>query len=254
MKQVMQARFRPLSLAVLAGSVTLAGCGGGSEDSAAVTDAQSAVQETASTATAAAPPAPAVLEHTLVPLPGLEAEAPTLTRKTTIVLETTTGDLRVEVYPEAAPNAAQRFVELVESGFFDNTPISRVVPDFVAQFGINWREGHKDWQERNFDDDPTWFALERGTLAFAKAGPDTNSTQVFINFKDNSHLAVPQYNFTVFGKVVAGMEAVDAFLQVGDPSGGLSQGRLWNDGEAYLAELPVQPSMILGARVVDTQP
>lgn len=253
MKQVMQARFRPLSLAVLAGSLALAGCGG-SEDNAAVTDAPTEVQEATSTATAAAPPAPAVLEHTLVPLPGLEAEAPTLTRKTTIVLETTTGDLRVEVYPEAAPNAAQRFVELVESGFFDNTPISRVVPDFVAQFGINWREGHRDWQERNFADDPTWFALERGTLAFAKAGPDTNSTQVFINFKDNSHLAVPQYNFTVFGKVVAGMEAVDAFLQVGDPSGGLNQGQLWNDGEAYLAELPVQPSMILGARVVDTQP
>ena len=252
MKQVNQPRLRSLSLAVLAGTLLLAGCGASDEnaDTAAGTQGD-AGSESASGTTAQAP---AVLEHDLVPLPGLEAEVPELTRKTTIVLETTTGDLVVEVYPEAAPNAAQRFVELVESGFYDNTPISRVVPDFVAQFGINWREGHRDWQERNFNDDPTLFALERGTLAFAKAGPDTNSTQVFINFKDNSHLAVPQYNFTVFGKVVEGMDAVDAFLQVGDPSGGLSQGRLWNDGEAYLAELPVPPSMILEARVVDTQP
>lgn len=252
MKHLSDFRLRMLSPAVLAGTLVLAACGSG-DDAANAPTAQGSTPEVASS-DSAAPALPAVLEHSLVPLPGLEGEVPTLTRKTTIVMETTTGDLLVEVYPEAAPNAAQRFVELVESGFYDNTPISRVVPDFVAQFGINWREGHRDWQERNFDDDPTWFALERGTLAFAKAGADTNSTQVFINFKDNSHLAVPQYNFTVFGKVVEGMEAVDAFLQVGDPSGGLSQGRLWTDGDAYLAELPVQPSMILGARVIGSEP
>lgn len=190
----------------------------------------------------------------LVPLPGLEATAPVLTQKTRIVLQTTGGDLVIDVYPEAAPNAAARFVELVESGFYTDTPISRVVPGFVAQFGINWREGHRDWQDRNFDDDPTLFALERGTLAFAKAGPNTNSTQVFINYTENSHLAVPQYNFTVFGKVVQGMEIVDGFVQVGDRSGGLDQGRLWNDGENYLASLPEQPSMILGATVLESTP
>lgn len=188
----------------------------------------------------------------LVPLPGLEDSAPVLTQKTRVVLQTTGGDVVIDVYPEAAPNAAARFVELVQSGFYTDTPISRVVPGFVAQFGINWREGHRDWQDRNFDDDPTLFALERGTLAFAKAGPNTNSTQVFINYQQNNHLAVPQYNFTVFGKVVEGMEVVDSFVQVGDPGGGLDQGRLWNDGENYLAALPVQPSMIVGATIVET--
>ena len=135
--------------------------------------------------------------------------------------------------PEAAPNAAQRFVELASSGFFDETPISRVVPGFVAQFGVNWRQPHKAWKNRKFNDDPTKFALERGTLAFAKAGPNTNSTQVFINYAENNRLADPRYNFTAFGKVVSGMDVVDKFVQVGDPSGGLDQERLWADGGAY---------------------
>jgi cyclophilin family peptidyl-prolyl cis-trans isomerase len=188
--------------------------------------------------------------HSLAPLPGQETAVPQITRKTTVRLETTAGDVTIDVYPEAAPNAAQRFVELVESGFYDDTPISRVVPGFVAQFGVNWRQPHKAWQNRNFADDPTLFALERGTLAFAKAGPNTNSTQVFINYAENNRLADPQYNFTVFGKVVGGMDVVDEFVQVGDPSGGLDQGRLWNDGDAYLESLDVKPTMIERAVVL----
>jgi peptidyl-prolyl cis-trans isomerase A (cyclophilin A) len=198
----------------------------------------------------APPPEVTTINPTLVPLPGKEGAAPQLTQITTVLLETTAGDVTIQVYPEAAPNAAQRFVELAESGFYDDTPISRVVPGFVAQFGINWREPHKGWQDRNFNDDPTLFALERGTLAFAKAGPNTNSTQVFINYTENNRLADPQYNFTVFGEVVNGMDIVDEFVQVGDPSGGLSQPRLWNDGAAYLESLPVKPTMIEHAVVL----
>jgi peptidyl-prolyl cis-trans isomerase A (cyclophilin A) len=188
--------------------------------------------------------------HDLVPLPGLEADVPAITEVTNILMRTTAGDITIAVYPQAAPNAAARFVELVESGYFDNTPVSRVVPGFVAQFGVNWRAPHNAWRERLFDDDPTLFALERGTLAFAKAGPDTNSTQVFINYAENNRLAAPQYNFTTFGVVVEGMAIVDAFVQVGDPSGGLDQGRLWANGDALLATLPVQPTMILSATVL----
>lgn len=185
---------------------------------------------------------PEPIEHTLNPLKG--KDAPEITEKITLTMVTDQGNVVIEVYPQAAPNAAQRFVELAESGFYDNTPISRVVQDFVAQFGINWREPHKEWKEKSFDDDPTIFALERGTLAFAKAGPNTNSTQVFINLRENNGLAVPKYNFTTFGKVVEGMEIVDQFAMVGDPSGGLSQGRLWADGENYLKSLVMKPTMI----------
>src|SRR5690606_25041241 len=142
----------------------------------------------------APPPASSPIEHTLVPLPGMEDAVPTITRAERVLLQTTAGEVTIEVYPEAAPNAARRFLELVESGFYDATPVSRVVPGFVAQFGINWREPHRQWQNRNFDDDPTLFALERGTLAFAKAGPNTNSTQVFINYRENNQLAAPRYN------------------------------------------------------------
>jgi len=186
----------------------------------------------------------------LKPLPGHEADAPKLTRKATVRMQTTGGDVVIDVFPEAAPNAAKRFLELVTSGFYDDTPVSRVVPGFVAQFGVNWREPHKAWKDKTFDDDPTYFALERGTLAFAKGPPNSNSTQVFINFAQNNRLADPRYNFTVFGEVVSGMDVVDKFVRVGDPSYGLDQDRLWQDGGAYLDSLAEKPTMIQHAAVV----
>jgi cyclophilin family peptidyl-prolyl cis-trans isomerase len=192
---------------------------------------------------------PAIRVAPLAPLPNVTALIPPLTQKSTVHLVTTAGEVVIEVYPQAAPHAAQRFIELVRSGFYDDTPVSRVVTGFVAQFGVNWRSPHKDWQNRTFDDDPSLFSLERGTLAFAKGGPNTNSTQVFINYKENNQLADPRYNFTVFGKVVSGMDVVDRFVKVGDPSGGLDQARLWADGGGYLASLPVKPTMIETATV-----
>ena len=76
-------------------------------------------------------------------------------------------------------------------------------------------------------------------------------TQVFINYRENNRLAEPQLNFSAFGKVVEGMDVVEKFVQVGDPSGGLDQGRLWADGGNYLASLPVKPTMIEKATVVE---
>jgi cyclophilin family peptidyl-prolyl cis-trans isomerase len=234
--------LQPRLVAALAG-VLLAACQPG-------TDSQEATQTIESNAPSAAAPANAAASK-LVPLPGKEGTVPAITQVTTVRLATTGGDVVIEVYPQAAPNAAQRFVELARTGFFNDTPVSRVVAGFVAQFGINWRPPHRAWETRLFRDDPTLFALERGTLAFAKAGADTNSTQVFINYQENNRLADPQYNFTVFGKVVSGMDVVDRFVQVGDPSGGLDQTRLWADGEAYLESLTVKPTMIVTATVVE---
>ena len=198
------------------------------------------------------PPPAARQEAKLAPLPGKEGAVPALTEVTTVRFATTAGEVVMEVYPQAAPNAAKRFVELVTSGFYDDTPVSRVVPGFVAQFGINWREPHKTWDDRKFNDDPSFFQLERGTLAFAKAGrPGTASTQVFINYRDNNRLAepTPQLSFWTFGKVVEGMDVVDSFVLVGEPGDGLDQGRLWADGGNYLASLPVKPTMIVKATV-----
>lgn len=227
-----------LPMLALAFAVSLTAC---DRQSPAAPDV---VEPAVSTSSSAATPA-------LNPLPGSTGVTPALTQRARVTVETTAGDLTVEVYPEAAPNAARRFLELAGSGFYDDTPVSRVVPGFVAQFGVNWREPHRAWQDRHFNDDPSLFALERGTLAFAKAGPNTNSTQVFINYVENNRLADPRYNFTVFGKVVEGMDVVDKFVQVGDPSGGLDQGRLWADGGAYLDSLSVKPTMIERAVVIE---
>jgi cyclophilin family peptidyl-prolyl cis-trans isomerase len=73
---------------------------------------------------------------------------------------------------------------------------------------------------------------------------------VFINLKENNRLADPSSNFTVFGEVVSGMDVVDKFVRVGDPSYGLDQGRLWQDGGAYLDSLAEKPTMIQHAEVV----
>ena len=236
----MKTSFMLSSATLLA--VLLVGCKSGNEGQAAAP----AAARSAPPATSSAPVAQ------LKSLPGKEESAPKLTQTTRVRLATTGGDVVIEVYPQAAPNASKRFLELVTSGFYDETPISRVVPGFVAQFGVNWRDPHKAWKEKEFIDDPGFFALERGTIAFAKAGqPNTASTQVFINYQDNSRLAEPRPNlsFWVFGKVVEGMDVVDKFAQVGDPSGGLDQNRLWEDGGAYLESLPVKPTMIEKATV-----
>lgn len=190
------------------------------------------------------------IQHDLKPLPE-RTGIPVITQKKTILMTTDAGEITIELYPEAAPNAVQRFVELVQSGFYNDTPVSRVVDGFVAQFGVNWRDPHNQWEKKNFEDDPSYFALERGTLAFAKGGPDTNSTQVFINFGDNSNLADPSMNFTTFGKVTKGMDVVDKFVRVGDPSMGLDQMRLWTDGGTYLESLTVKPTMIEKVQVVE---
>ena len=179
-------------------------------------------------------------------------KAPAITEIVTVNFKTDAGDLVIEVYPQAAPNAAKRFLELCGSGFYDGTPIFRVVTDprpFVAQFGINWRPEHKVWQHNNFDDDPSLFKLTPGTLAFAKAGPNTNSTQIFINYGDNSFLK-DNGGFSTFAKVVSGFDIAKGFVSVGDPGMGLDQGMLWNNGEQYLQSLKKKPNMIIKAEIV----
>ncbi len=178
----------------------------------------------------------------LTPLEG--KAAPELVEVVRVRMVTDKGDLLIEVYPEAAPNAAHRFLELVEAGFYDNTPIFRVVrkPEpFVAQFGINSK--FPLLENKNFKDDPSFFQMERGTLAFAKDGPDTNSTQVFINYRENNRLTVPERNFSAFGKVVSGMENADLWVPVGDERMGLDQDALWKNTR-IVDTMDPKPTMI----------
>jgi peptidyl-prolyl cis-trans isomerase A (cyclophilin A) len=119
------------------------------------------------------------------------------------------GDFIVEVQRDLAPRGADRFFNLVKNGFYDEARFFRVVPGFVVQFGINASpEVTAKWKNATIDDDAIGKASnERGTLTFATAGPNTRTTQLFINYKDNTRLDA--MGFTPFAKVVKGMEVVD---------------------------------------------
>jgi peptidyl-prolyl cis-trans isomerase A (cyclophilin A) len=122
--------------------------------------------------------------------------------------DTTKGKVTIEVTRSLAPNGADRFYNLVRSGYFKDIAFYRVVPGFMCQFGI-----HSDpavsakWREANITDDPVKGSNTRGTITFATAGPNTRTTQLFINFGNNVRL--DGMGFSPFGKVVDGMDVVD---------------------------------------------
>ena len=125
-----------------------------------------------------------------------------------VVMETSQGKVVIEVIPEWAPLGAARFRELVEDGFFDGCRFFRVVPNFVVQFGINGDPAvHSKW-DKKISDDPVTQSNKRGTLTFATSGPNTRTSQLFINLKDNSG-SLDGQGFSPFGRIVSGMEAVD---------------------------------------------
>jgi peptidyl-prolyl cis-trans isomerase A (cyclophilin A) len=115
-------------------------------------------------------------------------------------------DIDIEVHPAWAPNGAARFRELVEIGFYDECRFFRVLPNFMAQVGMNGDpQLHAKWSENTIKDDPVLESNLPGYVTFAKTGlPNSRSTQFFINYKDNSQLDSDR--FAPFGKVVSGMD------------------------------------------------
>ena len=117
----------------------------------------------------------------------------------------------IEVNRTWAPVGADHFYTLVNQNFYANSALFRVVPNFVLQFGISGNSSeNKRWLHRNIRDDPVVTSNGRGTLAFADAGPNTRTTQIFINYADNARL--DKMGFAPFAKVVAGLDvATKAF-------------------------------------------
>jgi len=151
--------------------------------------------------------------------------------------DTTKGKFTVEVTRSLAPNGADRFYNMVKSGFFKDLAFFRVVPGFMCQFGIHGDPAvSAKWREANIADDPVKGSNTRGTITFATAGPNTRTTQLFINFHDN--VGLDGQGFSPFGKVVDGMDVVDKINgEYGDggPWGhGPDQGRIQMEGNAYL--------------------
>jgi peptidyl-prolyl cis-trans isomerase A (cyclophilin A) len=152
--------------------------------------------------------------------------------------DTTKGTFVVEVHRDWAPNGADRFYNLVKNGFFDNARFFRVVSGFMVQFGINGDPKLSAvWREARIKDDPVTKSNARGAITFATAGPDTRTSQVFINYGDNSRL--DGQGFAPFGIVTGnGMDVVDklyADYGEGAPGGhGPAQDRVQREGNAYL--------------------
>ncbi len=151
---------------------------------------------------------------------------------------TTKGDFVLEVHSAWSPRGAARFYNLVKLGYFDGVPFFRVMQGFMAQFGIHGDPAiSARWKEAVIADDPSaGHSNERGAISFATAGPNTRTTQVFINYGNNA--ALDGMGFTPFGKVVQGLDIVDALYNgYGDgvPAGnGPDQGRMQAEGNAYL--------------------
>jgi peptidyl-prolyl cis-trans isomerase A (cyclophilin A) len=155
-------------------------------------------------------------------------------------LETTKGNIVLELHRNWAPHGVDRFYELVRSGYYDGDRFFRVIKDRWVQFGINGDPKISTmWRSRTIPDDPRKESNVRGTVAFAFAVPNGRTTQVFINTRDNSatHDKEP---FAPIGKVVEGMDVVDALnSEYGETSGGGirggKQGPMFEEGNAWLA-------------------
>ena len=151
--------------------------------------------------------------------------------------DTTKGRFTVEVTRSLSPNGADRFYNLVRSGFFTDIAFFRVIPGFMCQFGIHGDPAvSAKWRDANITDDPVKGSNTRGTITFATAGPNTRTTQLFINFGDN--VGLDGQGFSPFGKVTEGMDVVDKINSEygeGAPQGnGPDQGRVQAEGNAYL--------------------
>jgi peptidyl-prolyl cis-trans isomerase A (cyclophilin A) len=154
-----------------------------------------------------------------------------------VMFDTSKGPFVVEVHRDWAPLGADRFYNLVKSGFFDNGRFFRVISGFMVQFGINANPTvSAQWRNARINDDPVVKSNARGLITFAMAGPNTRTTQVFINYADNSVL--DRQGFSPFGQVISGMNVVDALYSgygEGAPSGGgPDQSRVQSEGNAYL--------------------
>lgn len=169
-------------------------------------------------------------------------------------METTKGPIVVEVHRDWAPRGADHFYNLVDEKFYNGVKFYRVVRRFVAQFGIN-PDLKKDqlWRSLELVDDPVKEKNKRGTLTFAKRGPNTRSTQLFFNLSDN--LSLDAEGFAPIGKVVEGLDTMDQLAFVyGDmpPRGsGPDPKKIQTIGYSYLDKEFPRLDSIQTARIVE---
>lgn len=164
------------------------------------------------------------------------SQAPAVYR---VKIDTTAGSFVIEAHRDWAPHGADRFYELVRSGYYNNSRFFRVVPGRWAQFGIagDPRVAQR-WRHRTIPDDTLRQHNTAGFVAFANTGPNTRATEIYINTGDNTRNDA-ENGFAPFGKVVEGMDTVEKLYGgYGEHSGGGMRGghqdAMFEGGDAYL--------------------
>jgi len=169
-----------------------------------------------------------------------------------VVLKTSEGDVVISVNREDAPNGADRLYNLVEMGFYEKVAFFRVIDGFMAQAGMHGTpEVNEQWRNASIKDDPVKLSNNRGTLTFATRGPNSRTTQLFINFKNNENL--DGMGFSPVGRVTEGMDVVDSLYSgygEGQPRGrGPAQQLITLQGNAYLQEKFPELDYIKSAKI-----
>lgn len=186
---------------------------------------------TEGTGAPAATPAPAAKAGNLLKPSTLQEKAPD---KYEVKFVTTRGEFTVQVTRAWSPQGADRFYNLTRGHFYDNTAFFRVVPGFVVQFGIAEKPAvSAAWKHTEIQDDPVAQTNKRGYLSFATAGPNTRTTQVFINLKDNPRL--DGMGFSPFAVVEGnGMNVVEMMYEGYGDNAGPEQDKIETQGTLYL--------------------
>ena len=184
------------------------------------------------------------------PLPS--SNVPQAPNNFSVKFVTTVGEFTIDATRDWSPRGVDRFHELVTKGFFNEVAFFRVIDGFIVQFGIH---GDPDvgskWRTARIADDEVKESNTRGAISFATGGPDTRTTQMFINFRDNPNLDT--MGFSPFGRVSKGMDVVDKIYKTGEgaPHGqGPSQVRIHGEGNVYLKQEFPRLDYIQSATVV----
>lgn len=170
-----------------------------------------------------------------------------------VAVETSKGNFTIVARRDWAPRGVDRFYHLVQLGYFDDVRFFRVLRGFMAQFGLHGDPRvNAAWDPLSIEDDPVKQTNRPGTVSFATAGPNTRTTQLFINYGNNANLDA--MGFAPIGEVVDGMAVVDSLYAnygEGAPDGsGPDQARITAEGNSYLTREFPRLDFIRRARVV----
>lgn len=190
----------------------------------------------------------------------------------TAVFDTSKGRIVIEVKSELAPLGVKQFRKAIEAGVYNEARFFRVIPGFMVQFGIPGDPKlAAEWKFKRIMDDPVKISNTPGTITFATSGKNSRTSQVFINYIDNSRL--DKDGFTPFGKVIQGMDVAKSFFSEYGAAPSNQQGRIQSGGNAFLNQsypkldyikkvtivkpgeaIPPAPKVKVEAEAVETQP